>query len=53
MDSKDVIVPFSDVKMEKKNDKNWLSINESKDSLKAAPGFTYDRNTTMWTPVKS
>jgi len=53
MDTKDVIVPFSDVTMQKKNDKNWLSINETKDSLKAAPGFSYDRSTTMWTPAKS
>ena len=53
MDTKDVIVPFSDVTMQKKNDKNWLSINETKDSLKAAPGFSYDRNTTKWTPAKS
>lgn len=53
MGSKDVIVPFSDVSMQKKNDKNWLSINESKDSLKAAPGFTYDSNSTTWRPEKT
>jgi len=53
MGEKDVIVPFADVSLQKKNDKNWLSINETKDSLKAAPGFTYDRNTTMWSPAKS
>ena len=53
LDSKDVIVPFSDVNLQKKDDKYWLSINETKDSLKAAQGFTYDRNATTWTPTKS
>jgi sporulation protein YlmC with PRC-barrel domain len=51
--SKDVIVPFSDVNVAKKSDKWWLTINETKDSLKAAQGFTYDRNSTTWQPEKS
>lgn len=53
MGSKDVIVPFSDVSMQKKNEKNWLSINESKDTLKAAQGFIYDRGATTWRPEKT
>lgn len=53
MGSKDVIVPFSDVNLQKKNDKYWLSINETKDSLKAAPGFTYDREATTWRAEKT
>jgi sporulation protein YlmC with PRC-barrel domain len=53
MGQKDVIVPFSDVNVQKKDNKWWLSINESKDSLKAAQGFRYDRDTTMWQPAKS
>ena len=51
--AKDVIVPFSDVNVEKKDDGWWLTINETKDSLKAAPGFTYDRQSTTWRPAKS
>jgi sporulation protein YlmC with PRC-barrel domain len=51
--SKDVIVPFSDVNLQKKNDKYWLSINETKDSLKAAQGFTYDSNATTWRADKT
>jgi sporulation protein YlmC with PRC-barrel domain len=51
--SKDVIVPFSDVNLQKKNDRYWLSINETKDSLKAAQGFSYDSNSTTWRPEKS
>ncbi len=49
---KDVIVPFSAVKMTTKDNKTWLSIDETKDSLKAAPGFSYDRATTTWKPAK-
>ena len=51
--SKDVIVPFEDVNLQKKNDKYWLSINESKDSLKSAQGFSYDSDATTWRPEKS
>ncbi|HMN70864.1 MAG TPA: PRC-barrel domain-containing protein [Rhodoblastus sp.] len=49
---KNVIVPFEAVKMEKKNDKTWLAVDETKDSLKSAPGFAYDRATTTWKPAK-
>ncbi|MBR0799817.1 PRC-barrel domain-containing protein [Bradyrhizobium jicamae] len=45
---KDVIVPFTAVKAEKKNDKWYLTLNETKDDLKNAPGFKYDRATTTW-----
>src|ERR1700761_2925033 len=43
---KDVIVPFTSVKNEKKNDKWYLTLDESKDSLKSAPGFKYNKTTT-------
>ena len=51
--SKDVIVPFTDVTMTRKDNKNWLTMTATKDQLKAAPGYTYDSETTMWTPAKS
>jgi hypothetical protein len=38
---KDVIVPFTAVKTAKKNDKWWLTLDETKDDLKGAPGFKY------------
>ncbi len=38
-----VAVPFDAVKATKKNDKWTLVMNATKDSLKAAPGFKYDR----------
>lgn len=49
---KDVIVPFNAVKTQKKNDKWWLTLDESKDDLKKAPGFTYDKASTTWVPEK-
>ncbi|MGY3445133.1 PRC-barrel domain-containing protein [Bradyrhizobium sp. USDA 4473] len=47
---KDVIVPYTAIKSQKKNDKWWLTLDETKDSLKAAPGFKYDRASTTWKP---
>jgi sporulation protein YlmC with PRC-barrel domain len=49
---KDVIVPFTAVKTAKKNDKWWLTLDETKDDLKSAPGFKYDRASTTWVPEK-
>ncbi len=49
---KDVIVPFASVKTAKKNDKWWLTLDETKDDLKQAPGFKYDRTSTTWVPEK-
>ena len=49
---KDVIVPFNAVKNAKKNDKWWLTLDESKDDLKKAAGFTYDKASTTWVPEK-
>jgi len=49
---KDVIVPFNSVKSTKKNDKFYLTLDETKDSLKGAPGFKYNKTTTTWEPEK-
>jgi len=49
---KHVIVPFSAVKTSKKNDRWWLTIDETKDTLVDAPGFKYDRASTTWVPEK-
>jgi sporulation protein YlmC with PRC-barrel domain len=45
---KHVIVPFSAVKADRKDNKWQLMMNSSKDELKAAPGFKYDRTNTVW-----
>jgi sporulation protein YlmC with PRC-barrel domain len=50
---KDVAVPFESLKLTQKNSKAYLVMNATKDELKNAPGFKYDRNTTTWVSDKS
>ena len=45
---KDVALPFAAVHSEKKNNKWYLTVDETKDSLKNAPGYKYDSSTTAW-----
>jgi sporulation protein YlmC with PRC-barrel domain len=45
---KDVAVPFSAVKHTMKDNKAYLTMDTTKDALKAAPGFKYDKETTAW-----
>jgi sporulation protein YlmC with PRC-barrel domain len=47
---KDVAVSFNSIKPTKKNDKTYLTLNTTKDALKDAPGFKYDRQSTTWVP---
>ena len=47
---KDVAVPFEAVHPTMKDKKWWLVMNTTKDTLKSAPGFKYDSNTTTWVP---
>lgn len=49
---KDVIVPFTTIKPSKKDDKWWLTMDATKDDLKSAPGFSYDKASTTWVPEK-
>jgi sporulation protein YlmC with PRC-barrel domain len=49
---KDVALPFTAVHAEKKNNKWYLTVDETKDSLKGAVGYKYDSSTTTWSPVK-
>ena len=49
---KDVAVPLNAVKHTEKNSKVYLTMDTTKDALKAAPGFKYDKNTTKWVPDK-
>jgi len=51
VDSKDVAVPFDAVHVTNKDNNKWyLVMNTTKNELKNAPGFTYDRNSTTWMP---
>jgi sporulation protein YlmC with PRC-barrel domain len=47
---KDVAVPFAAVKHTMKDKKVYLTMDATKDALKAAPGFKYDREKTSWVP---
>jgi sporulation protein YlmC with PRC-barrel domain len=51
MGEKDVAVPFNAVSFKTKdNNKWWAVMNTTKDALKSAPGFKYDRNAMAWIP---
>ena len=51
MGEKDVAVPFNAVRATTKDNNKWyLVMNSTKDALKSAKGFKYDRNAMTWTP---
>jgi sporulation protein YlmC with PRC-barrel domain len=50
MGEKDVAVPFNAVKHTTRDGKVYLTLDTTKDALKAAPGLKYDRSTTAWVP---
>jgi sporulation protein YlmC with PRC-barrel domain len=50
---KDVAVPFTAIRHTMKNNKVYLTMDATKDALKAAPGFKYDRERTSWVPDTS
>jgi len=48
---KDVAVPFDAVQVTSKDNNKWyLVMNSTKDALKSAKGFKYDRNAMTWMP---
>jgi len=53
MGEKDVAVPFDALKPTMKNNKMYLVMNTTKDALKSAPGYKYDRTATKWIPDTS
>jgi len=54
MGEKDVAVPFDAVQVTSKDNNKWyLVMNSSKDALKSAKGFKYDRNAMTWMPEES
>jgi sporulation protein YlmC with PRC-barrel domain len=48
MGEKDVALPFTAVHSEKKDNKWYLTVDETKDALKSAVGYKYDSSTTTW-----
>ena len=54
MGEKDVAVPFNAVQVTNKNNNKWyLVMNATKDGLKNAKGFKYDRNAMTWIPEEA
>jgi hypothetical protein len=51
MDSKDVAVPFNAVHATQKNGSWYLTMNATKDALKGAPGYKYDKAKANWVPA--
>jgi sporulation protein YlmC with PRC-barrel domain len=50
---KDVAVPFTAVKHTTRDNKVYLTMDTTKDALKSATGFKYDRDRTTWVPDTS
>ena len=51
---KDVAVPFNAVQVTtKNNNKSYLVMNSTKDALKSAKGFKYDRTNMAWVPEET
>lgn len=49
MGEKDVAVAFDDVNPAQRDNKWWLTMNATKDQLRTAPGFRFDRSKQAWT----
>jgi hypothetical protein len=48
---KSAAVPFNAVHATQRNGKWWLTMNATKDALKSAAGYIYDRTKTTWEPA--
>jgi len=53
MDTKDVAAPFKAIHATIRDNKWWLTMNTTKDALKSAPGYKYDKTSTTWVSDKS
>jgi PRC-barrel domain len=49
---KNVAVPFNALKLTDKNGKRYLVLNTTKEALKSAAGYTFDRSAYQWVPAK-
>jgi hypothetical protein len=48
---KHVAVPVSAITITQKNNKSWLTLNTTKEILKKAIGYKFDKPTGLWNPV--
>jgi hypothetical protein len=51
IDEKDVAVPFTAVFVSEKNGKRYLTMNTTRDALRSAQGYKYDRTKATWLPA--
>jgi len=51
IDEKNVAVPFNSIHVVRKDGMRWLTMNASRDALRSAPGYMYDKNTASWVPA--
>jgi sporulation protein YlmC with PRC-barrel domain len=49
---KDVAIPPNAVRAEMKDGSWYLTLDTTKDALKSAPGFTFDKQKMAWVPAK-
>jgi hypothetical protein len=47
---KHVAVPLSAISLTKKKNKSWLTINTTKEAVKRASGYSYDKKEGVWNP---
>ena len=50
MGENDIAVPFDAVKRTTKDNRTYLTLDATKDQLRSAPGFKYDRSKYAWVP---
>jgi hypothetical protein len=46
-----VAVPFDAIRVTEKDGKSYLTMTTTKDALKSARGYRYDRSASTWRPV--
>lgn len=51
MGEKHIAVPFKAVHAAQRNGKWWLTMNATRDALRSAAGFKYDRTKAIWEPA--
>jgi sporulation protein YlmC with PRC-barrel domain len=51
IDEKNVAVPFDSISVVQKDGVRWLTMNVTRDALKSAPGYKYDKAKANWVPA--
>jgi sporulation protein YlmC with PRC-barrel domain len=51
IDEKNVAVPFNSIRVIEKDGVRWLTMNVTRDDLKSAPGYKYDKSKASWDPA--